>query len=501
MSATWEGAFDEDSGNSSLLADAESSKSSFEGGKQSVRSDAISSPFKDALQVKIASRESPRTKAGIELPTGNPASKIPDSEVACVMSDVKVGIFDPADFPDGTIDSALTSALRDPRERLGLLKLEQAMIDFLKSSDGYIEVGGPYNSFVVSPTSGIVSGQSTAFDRPQTTFQRCILHRLADRFCIARETGSIFEGYIRLVKLKDSKIPKRLLVDLDPSEYGTPLAETSKSLESVTIVGSSNSSNQSVFFVGSKSRNRKMKIMKRDSSGDSFKSSSNGSDSRSTPRKGRNFSDKEKAYAEARARIFSDQQAESGPSLAAFTSTSRAPLPATTPPASMSQPLQHGNRSFASIDDGTTSENEERSRAPSANSTVSKATWRNRRKEENDPDFQRGGPMCVQPQSYTADGYSGACVAGYSSRPYYPPFAEDSGAYCITTGSGLASTLQPAYFTAYVGGGRGRGSGLNSRHRAYPGNNYHHSSHQNLTRTSSEEPANVKTVDDFPALS
>ena len=125
---------------------------------------------------------------------------------------------------EAPIDSALLSALRDPRERLGLLKLEKAGIDFMNTSDGYIEVGGPYNSVVISPTKGIVTGVGANPDRPHSTsFQRCILHRLADRFSIVRESGTLVDGYIRLVKLTDSRIPKKLLLHLEPSEYNFPV--------------------------------------------------------------------------------------------------------------------------------------------------------------------------------------------------------------------------------------------------------------------------------------
>merc|ERR1712154_401763 len=49
--------------------------------------------------------------------------------------------------------------------------------------------------------------------RPATSFQRCLLHRLADRFGILREAGSLMDGSIRLVKQKESQIPKKLLLD------------------------------------------------------------------------------------------------------------------------------------------------------------------------------------------------------------------------------------------------------------------------------------------------
>lgn len=63
---------------------------------------------------------------------------------------------------EDVVDSALLSALRDPRERLALLKLEQVLIDFQEKqpNDPYIDVGGPYNTLVVSPSLGSIGDAS-----------------------------------------------------------------------------------------------------------------------------------------------------------------------------------------------------------------------------------------------------------------------------------------------------------------------------------------------------
>ena len=65
----------------------------------------------------------------------------------------------------------------------------------------------------------IISGKASSLDGGgrQTSFQRCCLHRLADRFGIVRETNE--QGMIRLVKVKESAIPSQLLIDLRPSDY------------------------------------------------------------------------------------------------------------------------------------------------------------------------------------------------------------------------------------------------------------------------------------------
>jgi hypothetical protein len=444
------------------------------------------------------------------------SSTIPNSVANYPGIPSREGISDSRESPDSIIDSALLAALRDPRERLGLLKLEQAMIDFCHSSDGYIEVGGPFNSIVISPTTGFISGQNVNSDRPQTTFQRCILHRLADRFHIVRENGNLYEGYIRLVKLKESRIPKSLLVNLDSSEYNNSVDETSRSMESMTIAGLNG--NATAPATNSKPRNRKMKIMKRSSSGDSSRNSNN--DSR-TPRKGKNFSDKEKAYAEARARIFAEEQGEKTSNPGTPASTSAAPSPTTTPPTS-----QHGSNSFSSLDAASAADNDSEKRA--SRNAVNKATWRNRQQEENDPDFQRGGPMVVQPQTYTtADVYAGFAAAGatpaYPPQTFYPATTQDAtAAYYASQGVQQAQAQQQqqqqaAYYNAAGRGRGGRGAygAANPQQRYYAangagnGNIYYQQqqqqqpstlAQQNYRRAGSGDVANVNSLDEFPSL-
>jgi hypothetical protein len=408
----------------------------------------------------------------------------------------------PVAADEGAIDSALLAALRDPRERLGLLKLEQAMVDFMNASDSYIEVGGPYNAIVISPTSGVIAGGSVISDRPQTTFQRCILHRLADRFSIVRENGSLAEGCIRLVKLKESTTPKKLLLHLDPSEYNPSLDDATKSIEQMSLSNQNNNGSNNVS--GNKSRPRKMKIMKRNSSGDSNK---NSDDSRSAPRKSKTFSDKEKAYAEARARIFSDEQGEQVASPATpAAASSAAPSPTITPPTS-----QHGSNSSTSLDADAAFAEDRKARTRASGSTSNKATWRNRQQEENDPDFQRGGPMVVQP-SYGTDvygGYSGGGATVYppqnTQQHFYPAYSEENTAYYAGQGQ-QQSQQQQQQPTFYNNSGRGRGRGYATTSPRYYNNNTnnYHQGHQQQNyhqgRTSSGEAANLHSLEEFPSL-
>lgn len=149
--------------------------------------------------------------------TGSTRSTTP-SGVASLQSKIPhSNVIDP-------IDSALLAALRDARERLGLLRLEQVFLQFLKSEDPFWEVGGAGNAQVrngkgVSIGNGDPNASTAAMMgyRPQTSFQRCILHRLADRFQITREPQE--NGFIRICKTPSSGLPSRLLLNVSASEY------------------------------------------------------------------------------------------------------------------------------------------------------------------------------------------------------------------------------------------------------------------------------------------
>jgi hypothetical protein len=457
------------------------------------------------------------TAAGVGVAGAGSFYRIPDSVESSRFQDDPHGGYDtshaersPPD--DETIDSALLAALRDPRERLGLLKLENALIDFMITSDGYIEVGGPYNSVVISPTSGMLSGSSVSSDRPQSTFQRCILHRLADRFSIVRESGNLMEGYIRLVKIKESRTPKKLLLHLDSKEYNSPVDEATRSMDQMNISGQGGSSSSGVYTpngntVNNKAKPRKVKIMKRNSSTSGSGSNKN-SDSKNTPRKAKNLSDREKAYAEARARIFAEQQGEGEAGIAG----SGLPTPAAATPSPTITPSASRN-SFNSLEeDGIPEESDDKARSRAANSAVTKATYRNRRQEENDPDFQRGGAVVVSP-SYGPDVYGRypAGVAGTSypqhtpqNAGFYPPYAEDNTAYYPVQGQQQPTPQQGYYNNPGRGRGRGYGGaaprGYNSNFNN--GNNYypqaHH--HYNTGRGSQVQSANVNSLDEFPSL-
>lgn len=120
------------------------------------------------------------------------------------------------------VDSALCAGMRDPRERAALFRLEHWYQEFCQSASMWMEVGGAYNrSVFLGPRPGedplIVGYQQQVGGGHQTSFHRLLVHRLADRFGIRRESRG--SNIIRLWKCPETRIPAVLLQELDPSIY------------------------------------------------------------------------------------------------------------------------------------------------------------------------------------------------------------------------------------------------------------------------------------------
>jgi len=306
------------------------------------------------------------------------------------------------------IDSALLSALNDPKERMGLLRLEKVLIDFMNDrSIMYMDVGGPNNSIVLKEGA---NAAETNRGR-QTSFQRLCLHRLADRFNIVRESlpSPVNDDYyttatattpslIRLVKMNDSKIPTRLLIDVDLSDDKNSDLENDHSMRSLTNSLSATSLNASTAASNVKQEKprRKMKIMKR-RSGDSQTSSSQ-TKTNQNKNKGKKLSEKEKAYAEARARIFNEleerrrAEADASPITESPIVPNRELNPSPSPSSARSDKSSNVDNEVYEVDD------------PDQKNISSKVTWRNRRQEENDPDFRRGNVVRAQQTSMSQGG-------------------------------------------------------------------------------------------------
>jgi hypothetical protein len=302
-----------------------------------------------------------------------------------------------------TIDSALQSGLRDPRERVALLRLEQALLDFMTSysSVGWMEVGGPANSWVLFPNKS-PPPVDTAAPLYQSSFHRLLVHRLADRFAIVREKGLILEGSLRLIKVPSSKVPETLLRDLDPAEYAvqpTPSPSSSPSPGASPLASKPDS--------GGGAKPRKFKIMKRQSS-QPMGHGAGGSASKQEARRLSSESDlesREKAYAEARARIFSDGSAElpasaSSQNLAADASLAASGHGLAQQVATRLSVSESGNSTPPIVPSQVSTE----ASTPCANGASAveqpRAVYRNRFEEAADPDFQRGtGTVVFQPSS------------------------------------------------------------------------------------------------------
>ena len=401
---------------------------------------------------------------------------------------------------DKQVDSALVSALRDKRERMALLRLEKNLVEFMNDKNcGFMEVGGAGNSTVIRGASGggggSGSGPNTADAENesgaarvqntntattgvgmngynpgngndgsggrQTSFQRLCLHRLADRFNIVREQGynnpnhymTNNPGLIRLVKVKESRIPSLKLINLDLTQYdqsvpqdrgeGFSVMGVTDRLASTQLHEAGNGSGS-----GKKSKKKeKVKIMKRSSSSNLVGNDEKGK-LNASKRKGKKLSDKEKAYAEARARIFNDSN-ESGLNTSAVDGGggsehasvsnsndsltppgSRDRSAATSPVVGKNASLLDSNESVILVPsqiasganaNATKDMKQNRGNLPAAatGGAASKVTWRNREQEASDPDFQRRHhpgmvqPMPMHPQQYHLYAQNGMMGNGY----------------------------------------------------------------------------------------
>lgn len=363
-----------------------------------------------------------------------------------------------------SVDSALLSALLndDMEECWALLRLEQILIEFVQNTTtGWMEVGGPYNSVILYASSSKASDKPNAAEtsdamnppnpvessninpgdvsiprlpqpppppqytfQQQTTFQRCVLHRLADRFNIIREPGRSSchtSNMLRLIKMPNTYIPKMSL-----AEYYHKYIVPAQSIEDT----GEGATDPTEGLMASMSLNdgdpdlgvdppTPLKIMKRASSQSSSKKSKDQDLKKSASITGStldsNFEDKERAYAEARARIFQESEAATG---------SVEPENDVT----NNEPDQRWISEEAAID------------------PQSKAVYRNRYQEVADPDFQRfhsnrihmhPPPPYAMPPNGTpfmnAPEYPGVWAVPPPYHPYPPgpppPPLADPGAY------------------------------------------------------------------------
>ena len=318
------------------------------------------------------------------------------------------------------IDSALCAGMKDPRERAALFRLEVCYQDFCKSSSSWMDVGGAYNRCIVlgpitdeteansDPTLSSSSQpphqqppQSALMLGHQTSFHRLLVHRLADRFGIRRE--SLIPNTIRLFKGPNTQIPSVLLQNLEPALYypeTSMMTHTDYSYSSSKGGYPSANDNTTTGANNDKpsSSSKKKIIMKKRGPIKKAAAEQRQRDfqntSRATSSSEQLLEARERAYAEARARIFnegataSNEEGENDAPTADMAQLSLQPsegVAANATSASAASTSQDDNKTSSSP--GSLSQQQQQQQQVDADR---KAVYRNRAEEAADPDFRRG---------------------------------------------------------------------------------------------------------------
>ncbi|OWZ20604.1 hypothetical protein PHMEG_0004960 [Phytophthora megakarya] len=319
----------------------------------------------------------------------------------------------------GPLDPVLVAGLENARERMTLLKFEDQIVRFLRN---------PREPHLNFP--------------PLSSYHRLIVHRLAQRCGLEHQTAD-YNPYenssarvVTLFKTPQSAVPRVLLIDLSADRQ--PPTVTPASAPRIMM--------------------RKRSAPRPGANG----GRGNGAD-KTTP----SLQDRERAYAEARARIFGKDNgstaAESVSSLSPSLTTSSAHESTAGVLSTSNNGARLGSRQAAGLDgsrgfgrgcgvvasganvrgsqaresrspkerpSGNDSNEYERSSHPSAPNTASwkesKVLWRNREQEMNDPDFTRNHDA-FRPRS--SGGASSGSGSGGESPHYGNRFGGGMGRY------------------------------------------------------------------------
>eukprot|EP01039_Chlorochromonas_danica_P002247 gene2247-2461_t len=206
------------------------------------------------------------------------------SLAALSMSEERTAQEEGAELTEEPIDSALLSAMDNPRERMALFQIEDSILKFVRSSDRMMEMPPGLNSF-----------------------RRLLTHRVGQRFGLNRTVSDAVNEYgergIILYKTLTTTIPRTLLID----HYTRSCAVNANAAASApsTSAGSSTPAPSADAPVtpssGSGKEPKKIMVMKRRS--DNGMSASGKFSANKTVA---TSEDREKAYLEARARIFGE---------------------------------------------------------------------------------------------------------------------------------------------------------------------------------------------------
>lgn len=211
---------------------------------------------------------------------------------------------DPPAADDSTIDSALLNALNNPRERMILFQIEDLILRFVRSNERSMEVPQGLNSF-----------------------RRLLAYRLAARFGLmhisSEQLNENGERIITFYKTPGTKVPKVLLIDYSNTSNNGPTTPTAAT--PTEPVASSNERKESTPPIAAKSEasnpvnatpplppmtesGKKVLVMKRQTNANA----GNQSNKTQETKPQLSAEEREKAYLEARARIFGDEGGNEG---------------------------------------------------------------------------------------------------------------------------------------------------------------------------------------------
>ncbi|CAI5744272.1 unnamed protein product [Peronospora destructor] len=271
----------------------------------------------------------------------------------------------------GPLDPVLVAGLENARERMTLLKFEDQIVRFLKNSKE------PHLNFP-----------------PLSSYHRLIIHRLAQRCGLEHQTADynpVENGSARVVtlfKTMQSAVPRILLIDLSSDRQTSTVTPASAP-----------------------------RIMMRRRS--ALRPGANGGRGNGGDKVTPSLQDRERAYAEARARIFGE---DNGTASVVSTEISNGPRHG-----SRQANGPDGSKGFGRVKEERISANESngftRASQPSALNAASwkesKVLWRNREQELNDPDFTRNHDAFRPRSSCGTSSGSGSGSGSGSESPYH----------------------------------------------------------------------------------
>eukprot|EP01031_Cornospumella_fuschlensis_P044718 gene44718-54688_t len=207
-----------------------------------------------------------------------------------------------------SLDSAIQNALNNPKERMACLQIEDIIVKFMRSGDPMMEVPPGLSSF-----------------------RRLLTHRVGDRFglqrSISNSANELGERGLVLYRTAETRMPRRLIIDLaapSPSASPSPVADTSSSASGAAAAPA-----------GGEGGGRKILLMKR--RGGDGAAGLGGRSGKNT--QVQSAEDREKAYLEARARIFGEEaDGEAGAAEGAASPAAVASPPPTTATAAAARP-------------------------------------------------------------------------------------------------------------------------------------------------------------------